>query len=249
VGQNQARHPGQIGRPEPTDDPRGPARPEAPPPVKARSSHPAIRAFALGAVLAASLAAGFAAPDDNCLACHADKNRKSAKGAPVFVDADRFKASVHGQAEIGCIGCHADLKEAKEFPHAAPLQPVKCAACHGTESGRLGTSVHFQLLRPENPITVSCVDCHGSHDIRAANDPTSSINPANLARTCGRCHPGAGANFAKVKIHVGSARAENRIGRAIRIAYIVIIAGLISVFLLFIAADLFHRMRTRWIKP
>ena len=61
--------------------------------------------------------------------------------------------------------------------------------------------------------------------------------------------PGRGRNFAKGKIHVVSAKTENKSGHVIKIVYIIIIAALISVFLLFIAADLFHRMRTRWTKP
>lgn len=403
---------------------------------------PALRALGLAAALAAAAIAGHAASDDDCLACHADKDQKSAKGTSVFVDAEKFKASVHGQAEIGCVGCHADLAKVKDFPHAAPLKPAACASCHDKEAAVLKASVHLQPHRAENPIVVGCADCHGSHDIRpkddaessvyainipdtclrchaervkirngnefvrqytqsahyralekaglslAANcvtchgghdvkamgdpqsrvsrkaiihtcgkchagieknylegvhgkdylkgskdvpvctdchgehaisspaelssrvyatkvaqvcsrchdderlarqyglltsrlksysdsyhgtaskfgetrvancsschgfhdirtsaDPKSPIHPANLAKTCGQCHPGAGTNFAKGKIHVVSARIENKSGHVIRIAYIVLIAGLISAFVLFILADLFHRIRSRW---
>lgn len=406
-----------------------------------------VRSALRGLVLAAALAAAAgplraAVTDDDCLACHGDKDQKSAKGASVFIDAEKFKTSVHGQAEIGCVGCHADLKAVKDFPHAAPLKPVSCAACHDKEAAVLKASVHLQPHRPENPITVGCADCHGSHDIRpkddaassvyainipdtclrchaervkirngnefvrqytqsahyralekaglslSANcvtchgghdvkamgdpqsrvarkniirtcgachagieknylegvhgkdylkgikdvpvctdchgehaiqspdeigsrvyatkvaqvcsrchdderlarqyglltsrlksysdsyhgtaskfgetrvancaschgfhdirtsaDPKSPINPANLAATCGKCHPGAGTNFAKGKIHVVSAQTEAKGSHVIKIAYIVLIAGLISVFVLFILADLFHRIRTRW---
>jgi phosphate/sulfate permease len=67
-----------------------------------------------------------------------------------------------------------------------------------------------------------------------------------MASTCGICHPGAGANFSKGRIHVVSEKTENRWAYTVKIIYIVIIAGLISVFLAFIFADLYRRMRIRW---
>jgi len=388
--------------------------------------------------------AGLAAVNDDCLACHGDKDMKSGAGRSMFVNPETFSASVHGQAEIGCIDCHADLTKVKDFPHAEKLKPVDCSSCHDLEAVQLQSSVHMQPHRPENPIVVTCADCHGTHDIRkkddtessvfsinipetcerchlervkikngsdfvrqyrqsvhyqalkkaglslSANcmtchgghdvkaagdpqsrvsrksiiktcgrchvgiekdylegvhgkdyvrgikdvpvctdchsehgilsptdpssgvyatkvaavcsrchdderlgrqygfltsrlktyaasyhgtaskfgearvancaschgfhdirtsaDPKSPINAANLATTCGQCHPGAGVNFAKGKIHVVSAKTESQGSHVAKIIYIIIIGGLISVFLLFIAADLFHRMRTRWTK-
>jgi hypothetical protein len=40
-----------------------------------------------------------------------------------------------------------------------------------------------------------CTDCHGVHDILKADDPKSSVNPANLLATCQKCHPDAGPNW------------------------------------------------------
>ena len=34
------------------------------------------------------------------------------------------------------------------------------------------------------------------------SDPRSTINKANLVQTCGKCHPGANANFAASKMHI-----------------------------------------------
>ena len=47
----------------------------------------------------------------------------------------------------------------------------------------------------------NCASCHGVHDIRAASDPRSHVHPANLAATCGKCHPGAGQLFALGSVH------------------------------------------------
>jgi len=48
----------------------------------------------------------------------------------------------------------------------------------------------------------NCASCHGAHDIKPSSDPTSPINKANLAATCGKCHPGADARFAVAPVHV-----------------------------------------------
>jgi hypothetical protein len=35
-----------------------------------------------------------------------------------------------------------------------------------------------------------CADCHTAHRELPADDPTSSVNRANIARTCAACHAG-----------------------------------------------------------
>jgi hypothetical protein len=47
----------------------------------------------------------------------------------------------------------------------------------------------------------TCSDCHDAHGARAAADPASQVHPANLVTTCGRCHPGANANFVRYDPH------------------------------------------------
>jgi cytochrome b subunit of formate dehydrogenase len=40
----------------------------------------------------------------------------------------------------------------------------------------------------EGKRTAVCTDCHGTHDLRTAQDPASTINRFRLASTCGKCH-------------------------------------------------------------
>lgn len=143
--------------------------------------------------------AGLAAGDDDCLTCHGDKDLKSGRGRSMFLDAEKFQASVHGQAEIGCADCHADLKKVKDFPHAEKLKPVDCSACHDQEAAQLKSSVNMQPHRAENPIVVTCADCHGAHDIRKKDDFESSVFSINIPDTCDRCH------LERVKIKNGGA--------------------------------------------
>ena len=48
----------------------------------------------------------------------------------------------------------------------------------------------------------NCSSCHGVHDIFRSSDPRSMVHAANLAKTCGHCHSGAGKNFAIGLVHV-----------------------------------------------
>jgi len=381
-------------------------------------------------------------PDDDCLVCHGDPGLKSSQGLPLFVDGAKSSASVHGEAGISCVDCHADLAGVSDFPHAEKLRPVTCASCHEAAAAAVGQSAHgrphagsmpfavfckdchgtheilshddassrtFALNIPDTCITfhlkrvqaqrgpefvgqylesvhfralskaglsfaatcvschgghdvrpvddpgakvarpaiiktcgachagierdylegvhgkayvkgigdvpvctdchnehdirspsdlgsvvyatkvaavcarchdderlarqyglltsrlktfassyhgmasksgetrvANCSSCHGHHDIRPSTDPRSSIAAVNIATTCGTCHPGAGENFSKGRIHVVSERTENRWAYTVKVVYLVVIGGLISVFLAFIAADLYRRLRGRW---
>ena len=80
----------------------------------------------------------------------------------------------------------------------------------GIPGGRTDTykdSYHGMANAMGSNKTASCSSCHGTHNILPSSDPASTINPANLVRTCGQCHPGANANFAKGKIHLDPAAA------------------------------------------
>ncbi len=48
----------------------------------------------------------------------------------------------------------------------------------------------------------NCASCHGVHNILPSSDPRSTINHANLAKTCGQCHPGANDKFITTKVHL-----------------------------------------------
>jgi cytochrome b subunit of formate dehydrogenase len=43
------------------------------------------------------------------------------------------------------------------------------------------------------------------HNILPSSDPRSTINHANLAKTCGQCHPGANEKFITSKVHLDAA--------------------------------------------
>jgi len=83
---------------------------------------------------------------------------------------------------------------------------VRLTSEFGVPGGRASTyldSYHGLASQMGSKVVANCASCHGVHNIYRSSDPRSTIHPANLAQTCGSCHPGASAKFAQVKVHVG----------------------------------------------
>jgi formate dehydrogenase gamma subunit len=140
--------------------------------------------------------------------------------------AREFRASIHG-AELArgnadtptCTSCHGEhtilAPSDPQSPVAASnVSEQVCSPCHssvklaskyGLRSDRFQTytdSYHGLAIRGGALEVANCSSCHGSHAITAANDPASPVSKANLAVTCGRCHPGANERFAVGAVHV-----------------------------------------------
>jgi len=50
------------------------------------------------------------------------------------------------------------------------------------------TSVHGAALARGNSHAATCIDCHGVHDLKRANDSSSSVNRFKVPDVCGKCH-------------------------------------------------------------
>src|SRR5690349_19379303 len=83
---------------------------------------------------------------------------------------------------LQCQGCHG---EGKQLPYLAG------SLFHTTQHRGYGHSFHAQALQ-NGAKAATCLDCHArNHDMTTmlpASDPASSVNRANIAATCGRCH-------------------------------------------------------------
>ena len=92
----------------------------------------------------------------------------------------------------------------------------------------------------------NCASCHGFHNIRPSTDPQSKVNQDKLAETCGSCHPNAGENFARGKIHVLDSPEDNIGAWLVKRVYVIFIVGLIAGFLAYIVLDLMaYRRRAK----
>lgn len=136
-----------------------------------------------------------------------------------------FEGSIHGQAVRDgnfeapvCTDCHSEHNilppdEQQSTVYGANISRTTCLNCHKTlqlatdqgfyEGGEFNyrDSYHGAASRAGVVEVANCASCHGIHDILPSSDPESSVNKANLPKTCGKCHPNAGTNFAEGSIH------------------------------------------------
>jgi hypothetical protein len=160
-----------------------------------------------------------------CTDCHSEHDILS----PQDLNSTVYTTKV---AEV-CSRCHDNLALSRQYGFLTSRLKTYNQTFHGTASRFGETKV------------ANCASCHGFHDIRPSSDPKSSINPENLPKTCGKCHPGASRHFAEGQVHIipqQMATAKYKSSHLVKNIYIIAIAGIISVFLLFIAADLFRRI-------
>ena len=140
--------------------------------------------FILLLVLAASFALAATASakpptDADCLACHSETIRKEKKPPKKALE-----ASVHGEAGLSCVDCHADLAKVKELPHADKLKPVSCSSCHDG----MAEKHPFHPMMAADAEAIACQDCHGGHDVKKPSDPSAPVSAANVSKVCAGCH-------------------------------------------------------------
>jgi Ni,Fe-hydrogenase I cytochrome b subunit len=139
-----------------------------------------------------------------------------------------YRESVHGEALARgardapvCTDCHGEHRILGPADAASPVSATRvstetCGHCHadwrlsekyGFDTQKVSAfrdSYHGLAGRAGKATVANCASCHGVHDIRRASDPRSSVNAANVAATCGKCHPGAGARFTIGSVHGAS---------------------------------------------
>ena len=109
-------------------------------------------------------------------------------------------------------------------------------------------SYHGMASQMGSRVAANCASCHGVHNILPSSDPKSTINKANLVKTCGQCHPGANENFTTAKVHVDaplSADMGSIAVRFIRKFYLLMIFGTIGGMLLHNLIVLFKKLADR----
>ncbi len=178
--------------------------------------------------------------------------------------------SVHGKAVAEghrdaptCTDCHSEHKIVS-LDHRSPLQIAAgiCSSCHSSAlinakynlpTDRVKTffeSYHGLAVQYGSTVAANCASCHGWHLILPSSDPRSSINKANLVKTCGKCHPGASASFAEAKVHVDlTAQAHGGLGDQInwwvRRIYLFLIFVVIGAMLLHNGLAFRKKLRAR----
>jgi hypothetical protein len=191
---------------------------------------------------------------------------------------EQYKNSVHGAALFdeanldvpACGDCHGihNLKPARstEFRLDSPLL---CSECHSRAdimdkygistavttsyvSDFHGTTVTlFEKQSPELETNKAvCYDCHGVHDIAAADDPNKGLMvKQNLIKACQRCHPGANANFPDSWLsHYIPDQQRYPVVYYVNLFYQILIPTVLGGMALFLATDIFRRLSDRLIR-
>ncbi len=179
------------------------------------------------------------------------------------------RQSVHGEAVFGekpslaraaayCIDCHGP-------PHRIQIvsrgqdRKVKnaylCARCHADPKVILAQglnphvwptyeqSMHGRKARLASGGAASCSDCHGGHRIFKPQDPRSTINPRNVATTCGQCHTGAKPGFARTFRHQPNTWRATAIGWTAEHFFAFVTFGTIGFVTLHVVLDIIAQLR------
>ena len=134
--------------------------------------------------------------------------------------AHQFAGSVHAtmlakgrDGSPACQTCHTPHAIQQAGNPTWQLTVVsQCGTCHEEKLKTYRDTFHGQVTNLGFRAVATCADCHGNHRILAARDPASPIAPANLVKTCSKCHTGANANFVKYDPHADKHDRERNTG-------------------------------------
>jgi len=164
--------------------------------------------LALAALVASfALATLPARADETCITCHATQ-----PNARLHDPVERLRGSVHAHA-IGCSDCHggrgteptvqAHDVNAGFVPRPDPATVAeRCGTCHADArfirrfredlpTDQLALyfgDAHGRAMTAGNVSAPTCLNCHGSHDVRSPADPASTVARRHIHETCAGCH-------------------------------------------------------------
>ena len=186
-------------------------------------------------------------------------------------EAADFSKSVHGKALArgrreapSCTDCHGSghgILTPKDKAASVSRGAITktCSGCHGSEritskfglpTDRVQTfndSFHGLAGSAGDLKVANCASCHGWHDVLPSSDPGSRVFSANIAQTCGKCHPGAGPRLTAGRVHVALAGTGggSRVAELFRMFYLFLIPLTIGGMLVHNGADLLRKVVAR----
>ena len=195
---------------------------------------------------------------DTCGQCHKEIARQ-------------FRESVHGVAvQAGvrdapvCTYCHGEHLIVHPSSPTSPLSAAHvsadtCGRCHGDArfaqrydlpADRVPSyadSYHGLALKGGKLTAANCASCHGVHDILRSGDPRSTVNAANLPKTCGQCHKGVvEARYTIGPVHVQTNAGPNHpVVKWIRWTYWVLIPATLGFMFFHNLIDLLSKLVRR----
>ena len=181
-----------------------------------------------------------------------------------------YKRSIHGKAALAgkreapvCTDCHGEHTIRSPQDPASSVYPTAisgktCPQCHSAEklvikynlpADRVKTyfeSYHGLASKYGSTTVANCASCHGSHNILPSSDPDSAVNKKNLARTCRKCHPGAGEQLGQSSIHVIPSTTRDKLVFYVTLFYVFLIIMVIGGMSIYILLDYISKLRAHF---
>jgi nitrate/TMAO reductase-like tetraheme cytochrome c subunit len=146
-----------------------------------------------------------------CQTCH------EAEGRDWTASIHSANARTTGDAPT-CVRCHGTHRIYGAADRQSPTHPLNvatlCGSCHadpriigtyfstaGKAQARTAVMQYYQtvhgaaLTRDGLVVSATCNDCHGAHKVLPPDSAESTINRANIPKTCGACHVGVLETF------------------------------------------------------
>jgi cytochrome b subunit of formate dehydrogenase len=157
-----------------------------------------------------------------CVACHTDitevPHKQEARqkvdcGNCHAAQKKEYLASVHGDEAVWklnpkaatCVSCHTNHYVQSTKTDAGKLAIIeRCGSCHKENFKSFLDTYHGKVTSLGYTYTAKCSDCHGSHGIQRARDPSSTVHPDNRLQTCQKCHAGATRGFVTFQPHANT---------------------------------------------
>jgi predicted CXXCH cytochrome family protein len=141
-----------------------------------------------------------------------------------------------------CAKCHTDQQLMSKYHISTNVLNTYVADFHGTT---------VELFAKQSPDAATnkpvCYDCHGVHDIKKIDDPNATVYKQNLLKTCQQCHPDAtAASYTGAWMsHYIPSPDKYPLVYYINLFYWILIPVTLAGLLLFIALDVYRRLRQR----
>lgn len=127
-----------------------------------------------------------------CGVCHNDQRLGIVKGVHAKVGAKDERGR---GMPLDCAECHGKSPHhilavtERDSPVFVINQVQTCGRCHPDDKATYDDTVHGKGLYESGLlVTAVCAKCHGAHGIYYAADRRSTLNAANVAATCSKCH-------------------------------------------------------------
>lgn len=180
--------------------------------------------------------------------------------------AAEYESSIHGTMfEKGvieaptCTSCHGEHAIKKHDDPASSVSVSNliktCSSCHDSErlTGKFGLkanrvetfneSFHGTAIELGEVKAANCASCHGVHNIYPQSDSASMIHPANIQKTCGKCHDDLPEEFMRGTVHASVTDSETDSGFYVRKFYVWFIPIILMLFVLYRVLEYKRRVK------